>query len=55
MSSAMAPSTDPPPPAWSSNPINSLPTSIPGQPGTTPTTTTPTTTTPTTSTPQGLQ
>jgi hypothetical protein len=48
MSSAIAPSTNPPSPAWSGEPINSLPTGIPGQPGTT---TTPTTSTPT----QGLQ
>ena len=44
MGSAIAPSTNPPPPAWSSNPMDSLPTGIPGQPGTT---TTPTTSTPT--------
>jgi general secretion pathway protein I len=43
MGSAIAPSTDPPPPAWSSNAIDTLPTGIPGQPGTT----TPTTSTPT--------
>jgi general secretion pathway protein I len=55
MSNAIAPSTDPPPPAWSSNPINTLPTSTSGQPTATPTTTTPTTIAPTTSTPQGLQ
>lgn len=44
MSAAIAPPTNPPPPAWSSNPIDTLPTGIPGQ---TPTTTTPTVTTPT--------
>ena len=44
MGSAIAPSTDPPPPAWSSNPIDTLPTSMPGQTGvvTTPTVATPT-------------
>ncbi len=45
MGSAIAPSTNPPTPAWSQEPIDTLPTGIPGQPGT-----------PTTSTPsQGLQ
>jgi general secretion pathway protein I len=44
MGSAIAPSTNPPPPAWSSNPIDTLPTSIPGQSGTT---TTPTVSAPT--------
>jgi general secretion pathway protein I len=45
MGSAMAPPTNPPPPPWSQNPIDTLPTTTPGQPGT-----------PTTSTPsQGLQ
>jgi general secretion pathway protein I len=38
MSSAIAPPTDPPPPAWSANPIDTLPTSIPGQTGATSTT-----------------
>lgn len=46
MGSAIAPTTDPPPPPWSSNPIDTLPTGIPGQPGTT-TPTTPITSTPT--------
>lgn len=41
MSSAIAPPTDPPTPFWSANPINSLPTTTPGQPGTSPTTSTP--------------
>jgi general secretion pathway protein I len=31
MSSAIAPPTNPPPPLWSSNPINTLPTASPGQ------------------------
>ena len=44
MGSAIAPSTNPPPPAWSSNPIDTLPTGTPGQPGTT---TTPTVSAPT--------
>ena len=35
MSSAIAQPTNPPPPPWSANPINTLPTGIPGQPGTT--------------------
>jgi general secretion pathway protein I len=49
-SSAIAPTTNPPSTAWSPNPIDTLPTGIPGQPGAT------TPTTPTTSTPsQGLQ
>ena len=44
MGSAIAPSTNPPPPPWSQEPIDTLPTGIPGQPGaaTTPTTSTPT-------------
>jgi general secretion pathway protein I len=44
MGSAIAPSTNPPPPLWSSNPIDALPTGIPGQSGTptTPTVSTPT-------------
>jgi general secretion pathway protein I len=44
MSGAIAPPTNPPPPAWSSNPIDSLPTSMPGQTGvvTTPTASSPT-------------
>jgi hypothetical protein len=44
MSNAMAPPTNPPPPVWSANPINTLPTGIPGQQGAT--------TPPVTSTPQ---
>ena len=44
MSGAIAPSTNPPPPPWSQNPIDSLPTGIPGQAATT---STPTTSTPT--------
>lgn len=47
MGSAVAPSTNPPPPPWSQEPIDSLPTGIPGQPGAT----NPVTSTPT----QGLQ
>lgn len=47
MGSAIAPSTDPPPPPWSQEPIDSLPTGIPGQPGAA----APVTSTPT----QGLQ
>lgn len=35
MSSSIAPQTDPPPPAWSTNPINGLPASTTGQPTTT--------------------
>jgi general secretion pathway protein I len=35
MSSAIAPPTNPPLPFWSANPINTLPTGIPGQPGAT--------------------
>jgi general secretion pathway protein I len=49
MGNAIAPTTNPPPPPWSPNPIDTLPTTMPGQPGTT----TPTVTTPTTSS-QGL-
>jgi general secretion pathway protein I len=41
MGSAMAPPTNPPPPPWSQNPIDTLPTTTPGQPGTSPTTSTP--------------
>jgi general secretion pathway protein I len=43
MSNAVAAPTDPPAPVWSSNPIDTLPTGIPGQAGTT----TPTVSTPT--------
>jgi general secretion pathway protein I len=43
-SNAIAPPTNPPPPVWSANPINTLPTSTPGA--------TTTTTPPVTSTPQ---
>jgi type II secretion system protein I len=46
MSNAIAPPTDPLP-AWSQNPINGLPTGIPGQPGTNPSVTTPTVSSPT--------
>jgi general secretion pathway protein I len=38
MSSAIAPPTNPPPTPWSSNPIDTLPTGIPGQTGTSSTT-----------------
>jgi hypothetical protein len=33
MSNAIAPPTNPPPQVWSANPINTLPTGIPGQQG----------------------
>ncbi len=39
MSNAIAPATNPPPPVWSANPINTLPTGIPGQGAVTPTVT----------------
>jgi general secretion pathway protein I len=45
MSNAIAPPTNPPSQVWSANPIDTLPTGIPGQTSTT--TTTPTTSTPT--------
>lgn len=51
MDSAIAPPSNPPPPPWSANPIDTLPTTMPGQPGTSPTVTTPTVTPPA----QGLQ
>ena len=50
MGNAMAPATDPPPPAWSSNPIVGLPTTTPTTNGTSTTTTTTTNGTSTTTT-----